>query len=126
MNVLNNIKEAIKLLEENDGRFEELSMQISQADKKIDYWLHKIELENIPVTQSYKILREIKKQRTLRRQYKNDLEILKIFKDNEGKMCNTNNRKILLNQVCKTDTKQQNAKYSYDAYSEEEIKEILS
>lgn len=126
MNVLNNIKEAIKLLEETDSKFDELTIQISQADRKIDYWLHKIELENIPVTQSYKILKEIKKQRNLRRQYKNDLEILKVFRENEGKLCNTNNRKMLLNQVCKTDNKQQNAKYSYDAYTEEEIKEILN
>lgn len=125
MSILDNIKESIRLLEDFDSAFDELSAQISLADRKIDYWLHKIEFETIPVTQAYKILKEMKHQRNLRRRYKNELEILKVFRDNEGKMCNAGNRKILLTQVCKTDNKQQNAKYSYDAYTEEEINEIL-
>ena len=125
MEVLNNIKEAIKLLEENFIAGDDLSDGVSIADKKIDYWLHKIEFETIPVTEAYKIIKEIKKQRIIRRQCKNDLEILKVFEDNEGKMCNVNNRKILLNQVCKTANKQANAKYSYDAYTDEELAEIF-
>ena len=50
---------------------------------------------------------------------------MKVFKENEQKMVNSKNREILLNCVYKTDSKQQNAKYSYDAYTEEEINEIL-
>ena len=125
MDVLDNIKEAIRLLEENDNKAEELNLAYSQADRKIDFWLHRIELERIPVTQAYKIIKEIKKQRQIRRKCKNELELLRVFKDNENKLCNSGNRKILLAQVCKTANKQQNAKYSYDAYSEEEIKDIL-
>lgn len=125
MSVLSNIKEAISLLEENENKCDELNTALSQADRKIDYWLHKIELETIPVTQAYKIIKEIKKQRMLRRQYKNDLEILKVYKENESKMGNSGYRQILLTQVCKTDNKQQNAKYSYDAYTEDELKEIF-
>ena len=125
MNVLDNVKEAIRLLEENENRTDELTTAYSQADRKIDFWLHRIELEHIPVTQAYKIIKEIKKQRQIRRQCKNELELLRVFKDNENKLCNTGNRKILLAQMCKTANKQQNAKYSYDAYSEEEIKDIF-
>lgn len=125
MEVLNNIKEAIRLLEENTDAIEGLSETRSLCDRKVDYWLHKIELETIPVTEAYKIIKEIKKQRNIRRECKNALEILKVFEDNEGKMCNTNNRKILLNQVCKTANKQANAKYSYDAYTDEELAEIF-
>ena len=125
MNILENIKTSIQLLEENNEYFDTLNQLQSKTDKKIDYWLHYIELENIPVTKSYKILREIKKLRQERRNYKNEWELLKVFKDNEQKMVNDKNRQILLNQICKTDNKQQNAKYSYDAYTEEEIKGIL-
>lgn len=126
MTVLNNIKEAIRLLEENESKTDELSSLLSQADRKIDYWEHKIELETIPVTEAYNIIKEIKKQRLLRRQYKNDLEILKVFKENESKMSNSGYRQILLTQVCKTANKHENAKYSYDAYTEEELKEIFN
>lgn len=125
MSVIENIKKAISLLEENENYYQELFELQSQTDKKIDYWLHYIELEKVPVTQSYKIIKEIKRLRNLRRQYKNEMALMRVFKDNEQKLCNISNRKILLNQVCKTDNKQQNAKYSYDAYTTEEIEKIL-
>ena len=60
-----------------------------------------------------------------RRIYKNDFELIKVFKENEQKMQNASNRKILLSQICKTESKQQNAKYGYVAYTKEEINEIL-
>ena len=125
MSVIENIKKAISLLEENENYYQELFELQSQTDKKIDYWLHYIELEKVPVTQSYKIIKELKRLRNLRRQYKNEMALMRVFKDNEQKLCNISNRKILLNQICRTDNKQQNAKYSYDAYTEEEKKEIL-
>lgn len=125
MSVIENIKKAISLLEENENYYQELFELQSQTDKKIDYWLHYIELEKVPVTQSYKIIKEIKRLRNLRRQYKNEMALMRVFKDNEQKLCNISNRKILLNQICRTDNKQQNAKYSYDAYTSEEIEKIL-
>ena len=125
MGVLDNIKEAIRLLDENEDRVSEINAAYSQADRKIDFWLHRIELEQIPVTQAYKIIKEIKKQRQIRRQCKNELELMRVFKDNENKLCNPGNRKILLAQIGKTANKQENAKYNYDAYSEDEIKDIF-
>lgn len=125
MSVIENIKQAIDMLEHNEQYYSELMELQSKTDKKIDYWLHYIELNNVPVTQSYKIIREIKRLRQERRKYKNDFELIKVFKDNEQKMCNASNRKILLSNICKTDNKQQNAVYSYDAYTEEERNEIL-
>lgn len=125
MDVLDNIKEAIRLIDEAENKAEELNVMYSQADRKIDFWLHRIELENIPVTQAYKIIKEIKKQRQIRRQCKNELELLRVFKDHEGKLCNSGNRQMLLTQMYKTDNRHKNAKYSYDAYSEEEIKDIF-
>ena len=56
MSVIENIKKAISLLEENENYYQELFELQSQTDKKIDYWLHYIELEKVPVTQSYKII----------------------------------------------------------------------
>lgn len=125
MSVLENIKQALNLLQENENHYSELVDDLSISDKKIDYWLHYIELNNVPVTQGYKIIKEIKGLREKRRIIKNDLELMKVFKENEQKMVNSKNRQLLLNCICKTDNKQQSAKYSYDAYTEEEINEIL-
>ena len=125
MNTLENIRQALNLLQENENRHSKLFDELSIADRKIDYWLHYIELNNIPVTQSYKIIKEIKKLREKRRITKDELEIMKVFKDNEQKMVNPKNREILLTCVCKTDDKHRNAKYNYDAYTEDEKNEIL-
>ena len=125
MSVLENIKQALNLLQENEDHYSKLFDDLSMCDKKTDYWLHYIELNNIPVTQSYKIIKELKRLREKRRIVKNELEIMKVFKDNEQKMVNSKNRELLLNSVCKTDDKQQSAKYSYDAYTEDEVNEIL-
>lgn len=125
MSVLDNLKQALELLQQNEDAYNELFNQQSETDRKVDFWLHYIELNNVPVTQSYKIIREIKRLREKRRTIKNELEIMKVFRDNEQKLVNAKNRQILLINVCKTDNKQQNAKYSYDAYTDNEMNEIL-
>lgn len=125
INVLDNIKNAIKCLDENEEYLNELFNLQSTVDKKIDYWLHYIELENIKVTQAYKIIKEIQKLRNQRRNYKNQLEIMRVFRDNESKLCNSSNRSILLNTICKTSKKQSNATYGYRAYTSEEKNKIL-
>lgn len=125
MSVLENIKQALSLLQENEDHYGELIDALSDTDKKTDYLLHYIEFNNVPVTQGYKIIKEFKRLREKRRTIKNDLELMKVFKENEQKMVNSKNREILLTTVCKTDNKQQNAKYNYDAYTQEEINEVL-
>lgn len=129
MDVLENIKQSVALLKEIEEYYEDLNGEnglISTCDRKIDYWEHYLELEPLKVTEVYNISREIKNQRILRRQYKNDAELIRIFKENEAKMQNASNRDILLVQVCKAKTKQNNAKYSYNAYTDEERDLILN
>lgn len=128
MNVLENIEKSISLLKEVENYNDELIGEnglISTCDKKIDFWEHYLELETLRVTQVYNICKEIKNQRNLRRKYKNDAELIKLFKDNEAKMQHVDHRALLLTQLYKTDTKQKNAKYSYSAYTEEEKNRIL-
>ena len=125
MKVLTNLTQAIELLQQNEEYYSELFDLLSETDKKVDYWLHYIENETVPVTQAYKIIKEVKRLRGLRRLYKDELSLMKIFKDNEQKLGNASNRRILLTQVQKTNNKQQNAQYNYEAYTEEEINELL-
>lgn len=128
MDVTEKLKESFDILKDIDDYNNQLLGEngyISTCDKKIDYWEHYIELNPLKVTESYKILREIKRLRILRRKYKNDAELIKVLNDNSEKLKNINFRSILLTQVHKTKTRQENAKYSYDAYTDEEIKNIL-
>lgn len=128
MNVLENIGQAVSLLKEVEKYNGELTGEdglISTCDKKIDYWEHYLEFEPLRVTQVYRICKELKNQRNLRRKYKNDAELIKLFKDNEAKMQHVDHRDMLMVQLHKTETKQKNARYSYSAYTEEEKNEIL-
>lgn len=128
MDVTEKIKEAFDILKDIDDYNNQLLGEngyISTCDKKIDFWEHYIELNDLKVTEAYKILREIKRLRLLRRKYKNDAEVIKVFNDNSAKMQNVNYRSILFTQVHKTKTRQDNAKYNYDAYTEEEFNNIL-
>lgn len=125
MNVLDNIKQAIDLLEQNEEYYDGLHDLLSKYDRKLDYWMHYIEFNNIKVTETYKIIKEVKRLREERRIIKNDIELIKVYKENESKMQNVSSRKILLTQLCKVDGKQKNAKYNYDAYTKEEVNEIL-
>ena len=128
MEVVNNIEQAIKLLKEIEEYNAELTGEdglISSCDKKIDYWEHYLEFNQLVPAQVYRIAREIKRQRNLRRRYKNDAELIKLYKDNEAKMQHVDHRDMLMVQLHKTETKQKNAKYSYSAYTEEERNEIL-
>lgn len=128
MEVIDNIKEAVRLLREVEDYNNQLNGEdglISVCDKKIDYWMHYLELEDLKLTEAYNIIREIKKQRLLRRRYKDDAELIKIYKDNESKMQNPNTRDFLLMQIYKTDSRHKNAKYNYSAYTEEERDSIL-
>ena len=128
MEVVDNIKQAIDLLKEVEEYNQQLNGEnglISVCDQKIDYWEHYIELEHLTISEVWRIAKEIKNQRILRRKYKNDAELIKVFKDNEDKLRNPGYRDILLNQICKTDSKQKNAKYGYNAYTDEERDYIL-
>lgn len=128
MDVLENIKEACRLLKEVEEYNEQLNGEdglISICDQKIDYWEHYLEFEPLKVTEAYNINKEIKKQRNLRRKYKDDADIIRVFKENAAKLQTDSNRDILLAQVCKTDSKHKNAKYAYSAYTEEERDAIL-
>lgn len=128
MEVIENIKEAIKLLQENEEYCQKLNGEgglISVTDSKTDFWLHQIEFNDYDARKICRIHKELKRLRNERRKYKNDAELIKVFKDNEQKLVNAQNREFLLAQVCKTDSKQKNAKYGSTIYSQEEINEIL-
>ena len=128
MDVLDNIKQAVALLKEVEEYNNELNGEnglISTCDRKIDYWLHYLELEDLKVTEAYNIIKEIKNIRIHRRKYKNDAELIRLYKDNEAKLQNSSYRDILLTQLCKTDTRQKNLKYNYNAYTDDEIRDIL-
>ncbi len=122
--VLAEIKEIITRLDTLDKYFDGMSEQQSNIDLKLCDLYHYIENNTLKTNECYRITKEIKKQRQLRRNLKNDYELLKIYKGGYTRLNNEANRKMLLADVHKRN-KELGKKYKNRVYTEEEIEEIL-
>ena len=93
-------------------------------DCKLSDLLHYIENNNLNAPQSCKIVKEIKKQREIRRKIRQDTELFRTYNTNVNRLTNENNRKMLLAEMNKTN-KNLSKKYHNRVYTEEELKELL-
>ena len=124
MNVLEKITQAIKLLQEVEEYKEQLPTLQQEVDYRLSDLLHKIENDSLNAPQSCKIVKEIKKQRLIRRGYQNDYELLRAYSNNINKLVNSGNRELLLSEINKTN-KRLNQPYKNRVYTDEDIKELL-
>lgn len=124
VDVLEKLTDSIKILNEVDEYKDSLVDRLSEQDKKLSDLLHYIENNKLSTAQCYRIVKEIKKQREIRRKIKNDMNILSTYDKHINKLLNTNNRSMLLAELYKVDKRLQ-AEYKNRLYTEEEINEIL-
>lgn len=124
MNVIEELKEAVSIINKVDEYKDSLVDRLSEQDKKLSDLLHYIENNKLSTAQCYRIVKEIKKQREIRRKVKNDMNILSTYDKHINKLLNTNNRSMLLAELYKVDKRLQ-AEYKNRLYTEEEINEIL-
>jgi hypothetical protein len=124
VDVLEKLTDSIKILNEVDEYKDSLVDRLSEQDKKLSDLLHYIEKNKLSTAQCYRIVKEIKKQREIRRKVKNDMNILSTYDKHINKLLNTNNRSMLLAELYKVDKRLQ-AEYKNRLYTEEEINEIL-
>ena len=125
MNVLEKIISVAKILDEIDDYSSTLSSSLSIVDSKLCDLLHLIENNKLKTNQCYRIIKEIHNLRLERRKIKNDMELLRIFKENKSKLSSLENRPFLLSDVGKENKRQNNAKYNNRIYTEEELKELI-
>lgn len=114
--------EALKKLDTYNGK---VGDYLSTLDKKIDFWEHIIELNKLNTSQIYRVYKEIKRLRTLRRKVKNDMELLRTFTAHRQKLNFPASVEGVSIEMFKINSLQSKRQYSYSEYTEEEIKEIL-
>ena len=124
IDVINEVKMITQSLNKLDEYFDNLSDLQREIDYKLSDLYHYIENNQLRTNECYRIIKEIKKQREIRRRLKNDYELLKIYKNNYARFNNENNRKMLLADINKTN-KELNKSYKNRIYSEEEMNQIL-
>lgn len=124
MDVLENIKQSIELLDNVEKYYEELPTLQSNVDCALSDLYHCIENRKLKTDETYRIVKEIRKQRLNRRKLNNDYELLKTFKTHENKLMNSGSRKMLTNEMHKTNNRL-NQPYKNRIYTDEKINEIL-
>lgn len=115
IDVINEVKMITQSLNKLDEYFDSLSDLQREIDYKLSDLYHYIENNQLRTNECYRIIKEIKKQREIRRRLKNDYELLKIYKNNYSRFNNENNRKMLLADINKTN-KELNKSYKNRIY----------
>lgn len=124
MNIINNLTKAIDLLDEIDDELTKSPNLQSNVDSKLSDIYHYIENNKLTTSQRYRIVGILADLRRERRQVLNDYELLKTFNNNESKLCNKDNRKMLLAEIRKKE-KQLHTVYKNRIYTEEELKGLV-
>ena len=124
MNIIEELKITIELLNKIDEYRNQLPAAQSLVDGRLEDLYHYIENNNLNTSQRYKIIGEIQKLRRERRIIKNNNWISKSYETHINKLNNESNRKMLLAELNKTN-KQLDAKYKNRVYTEEELKKLV-
>lgn len=102
-----------------------VSNYYSIIDKKLDFWDHVIELDKLNIAQIYRVFRERKRLRKIRRKIKKDLELINTFNKHRQKLLHPASIKGLSMEMGKIQSIINKRQYSYSEYTDEEIREIL-
>ena len=125
MDVINKITEICNLLDEIDGYFASIPSKQSENDMAISDLYHYIENNQISTKGSYRIVKELREHLLIRRNLKEDQELLRTFVNHKNKLNLPENRQMLLGEVNKTKNRLL-AAYNYRIYdSEESLKERI-
>ena len=126
--IVGNITEACRLLDEVEEYVKDLDDRHSMCDLRLSDMYHLI--ENNEVSEWSKgelrnVVAEIKAICEIRRRVKVDIGLRKIYQDNIGKLNNSANRAMLLEKL-NHGAKSYNTDYSYRVYKEEELNKLVA
>ena len=111
-NVVNNIIQAISILNKTDEYLESLNDRLSEYDSLNSDFQHFIEftdIDNINLKELFLSMQYLYKKR---RQVKHDMTIQKYYRDNINKLQNAGNRELLISALKKAEEVNNNQKYT--------------
>lgn len=124
MDIINNLTKSIELLDEIDEEYERIPNIQSELDQRLSDVYHFIEHNHLNTNQRYRMISLLQGLLEERRKTKNDMELLRTFKNIENRLSQKDNRKMLIPEIRKKE-KLINSKYKYRIYTEEELKEFI-
>lgn len=124
MDILTKVAEATKILDEIDAYFDNLPSLQSNNDLIISDLYHYIEHNKLDAKASYRMIKRLRENLLIRREYKEEYELLRVLKQHQNKLLQKENRKMLLSEPGKAQ-KRLKSEYKYRILSEDDIKEKL-
>lgn len=124
MDIIDKIKEIIKILNEIDDYNMALPQGLTELEQKQQDLLHYIENNKLSAFGSYRLFKEFKNIRIERRKVKNDIELSRTYEEYKNRLSSKNSRDFLLSELYKKE-KSLKTKYNNRKYTEEELQEII-
>lgn len=125
MNVLDELAIACQSLNKIDEYDESLVKELSNSDLAVSDLYHYLETNKIDTKGSYRFCKELKRVLQNRRRVKQDMSMLKLYKDNINKLIQKDNRQLLLTEVNRRNKQLQSSVYKNSVYKDDELKELL-
>ena len=124
MNILEEIQEISSHYDLLQNYLNNLTNELSIVDSKISDIQHYIENNKLETFECYRIVKEYKKILLERRKIKNDIELSRVFNQEQHKIMSLENRKFLLSSLYKANNKLNNAIYKNRIYHDGELEKI--
>lgn len=125
MNIKDKILEISKLLDEVDKFNEDIPNIQQEFDYKISDLYHKLEDMKLDAAKCYRFCKELKNVLLDRRDFKDNVEIMRVYQQNKLKLnSGIEQRKMLLSNMGKRE-KQLHYPYNPRVYTEEELIEKI-
>ena len=124
MDIVNELKIVTEKLDALDSYFNSMGELESNIDMKLSDLYHYIENNSLKTNECYRMIKEIKKQREIRRNLKEDYVLLSAYRNNHQRLNNEANRKMFMTVMYKT-KKDLAKQYKNRVYTDQEIKDIL-
>lgn len=124
IDVLEEVKNAVDILNRIDEYHVTLSDRLSALDSRTQDLLHYIESNSINVLWCYRMIKELKTIRIERRKVKNDMELLTKYTEVKNRLTSKDSRTFILSELHKRN-KQLQTTYKNRQYTEEDIQKII-
>lgn len=124
LDVVENLEQIVSCLDEIQRLKENHSSAMQEVEYRISDILHLIELNDIPDSCCKKIIAELKRLREIRRDLKNQHEVLRTFETHKAKLTADNSRFMFSSEIGKT-VKRLGSTYNNRIYTKEEIDAFL-
>lgn len=125
INIIENVIQAISILDKTDEYLDSLNDKLSECDKLETDFRHIIELKPVDEIDLKKLYLSMQENFNKRRKIKKDMEISRNLTVNIGKLTNSSNRGLLVQTLKNVESKYEKLYYNNRILDEQKMAELI-